>query len=84
MTCYLLARNIVPRHSYNSQNFVPGRQKMRHASLIPAAPGLYPKAAFVLTTFTHSATPTNFIAGPLGGIPHTDFAQLNSQANSKN
>ena len=27
-------------------------------------------------------TLTNYPAGPLAGIPHTDFAQLNSQANS--
>jgi hypothetical protein len=31
-------------------------------------PGLYPKENFQVTTFIRSATPTNFIAGPLGGI----------------
>jgi hypothetical protein len=28
-------------------------------------PGLYPDDKFVITTFIRSATPTNFIAGPL-------------------
>jgi len=31
-------------------------------------PGLYPEKAFAVTAFTRSATPTNFIAGPLAGI----------------
>jgi hypothetical protein len=36
---------------------------------------------YTAPAFTRSATLTPFIAGPLGSIPHTDFTQLNSQAN---
>jgi len=33
MTHYLLVSNIVPRYTYRSTGIMPGRQKMRHASL---------------------------------------------------
>jgi hypothetical protein len=33
MTHYLHAKSILPRYSYGSTGFIPGWQKMRHASL---------------------------------------------------
>jgi hypothetical protein len=66
LTCDLLSINIVPRHSYNSTNFVPGRQKMRHASFIPVGKGTLTRCSNTAPTSIHSATQTPFIAGPLG------------------
>ena len=37
LTYYLLPTSIVPRNPYNYINFVPGRQKPRHASLLSAS-----------------------------------------------
>jgi len=34
-------------------------------------PGLYPDENFVVTTSIYSATPTNFIAGPLAGMTNS-------------
>jgi len=39
---------------------------MRHASFIPAGAGTLPRLGFPAPASIHSATPTNFIAGPLG------------------
>jgi hypothetical protein len=47
LTCNLLPINLVPRHSYNSTNFVPGLQKMRHASFIKAGTRLYFYSGFL-------------------------------------
>jgi len=48
---------------------VPGLQKRVPCFVrYGCVPGLYPDENFVVTAFTHSATPTNFIAGPLATI----------------
>jgi hypothetical protein len=66
MTCDLLAINLVPRHSYNPQTFVPGRQKTCH-TLLPRPQKLYldmrgycPPSVMRRVTLTYST------AGPLG------------------
>jgi hypothetical protein len=58
LTCYLLAIELVPRHSYNSTNLVPGQQKMRHASLIAASETLYPDSG-TLPSGLHALGNTN-------------------------
>ena len=66
----------VPRHSYNLVNFVPGRQKMRHASFIPTGTGTLPRYGFSAPASIHSATQTPFIAGPLAvknALPMKEF-----------
>ena len=51
-------RKLVPGLAKNAPCFV-------HYGCVP---GLYPEENFVVTTFIRSATPTNFIAGPLAQI----------------
>ena len=59
LTCDLLSIKLVPRHSYNSTKFVPGREKMRprlrfassgHGMLrsFRLVPGLFPDLDFLL------------------------------------
>jgi hypothetical protein len=65
LTCDLLAIKFVPRHSYSSTSFLPGRQKMRHASFIPAGIRTLPRFGISTPVSIHLATQTPFIAGPL-------------------
>jgi hypothetical protein len=83
LTCYLLASSFVPRHSYNSSGFIPGRQKMRHASFIPAGTRTLPRFGFTAPASIRSATQTPFIAGPLGQIPTQSLVDNNAQHNKK-
>jgi hypothetical protein len=50
------------KNSRNLQLDGKNRAMLRSFRLVP---GLYPDEKFAVTTFIRSATPTNFIAGPL-------------------
>ena len=66
MTQFRPLRNIVPRSRQHQSQIVPGRQKLRHASLSTALEKTVIKTMNPADgTPVDSAPKTNFIAGPL-------------------
>ncbi len=84
-TYNLLAKKLVPRHSYTPRNLYLDGKNTRHASLITVVcqDSAQNRRAFLVTTSIHSATPTNFIAGPLASIPLTENTELIPQTNDQ-
>jgi hypothetical protein len=77
----VVLRYFVPRLRQHAIKLVPGGQKLRHASLIPAGARTLPFSKFSGPAFLRSATKTTSIAGPLGVIvrakPGQTFRPLN-------
>ena len=72
LTYYLLPINFVPRHSYNSDKLYPNGKKCAMVCSFRLCARTLPRFEFSAHSLPacrqagiHSATPTNFIAGPL-------------------
>jgi hypothetical protein len=81
LTCDLLATNLVPRHSYNPQNLVPGWQKPRHGLFITAVyQDITPIRHFCSQPPCPNQHKRHFIAGPLCLRYSQNTMTVNAQA----